>query len=191
MVLKNAVLIEVQLSDINIPTAPPSELQQESLILQGQLQPIYLREVDPEENDGFKYDVVDGRRRLVDLIATGKRSVMAFVYKKDSVSNSDLHLQALTLNSGKPNYMDEADHVAYLVEIEEYEVGELAAATNLSESTILNRLDLSKKLHPLYQECLRSGLIKVSSAYELVKISNLNDICRAPAGALQISLFVL
>ena len=161
---------EVEIAKIFIMEAPTSTLQQESLNLQGQLQPIRLVVVPPSDNAGYGYQIVDGRRRLVDLKAIGQTTVEALVYDEGSLSDEELHIQALTLNSGRPNFMDEADHVYFLMTECGYTVEHISTATNLSNSTILNRLDLRNKLLPEYQECLRSGEVKVSAAYELVKL---------------------
>ncbi len=166
---------KVSISEILVETAPESELQQESLGLQGQIEPIRLVEIDPQENDGFLFRVIDGRRRLVDIIKLGKLTVEALVYAQDSLGEEDIRVQALTLNSGKPNFMDEADHVSYLITECGYTVEDIAVAVNTSQSTILNRLDLKSKLYTPFQENLRSGTIRVSAAYELVKISKVEQ----------------
>lgn len=157
---------DVPMTKILTQVAPPNTVQQESLTLRGQRRPIRLW-----ENATGQFIIVDGRRRVVDLLKLEKSTVAALVYGVDELDEENLHLDALTLNSGDPNFMDEADHVYYLITECDYTVEDVASAASLSESTVLNRLDLYHKLIVDYQKALRCGNIKVSAAYELVKLS--------------------
>lgn len=189
----------VKISEIDRSTAPTNKEQQESLGLRGMRQPIRLWEY-PLDTSEYKYRVVDGRRRIEDWIALKQKEyqagmsidavdtveivslaedkilIGALVYNYDELDEENMHLDALTLNSGKNNYMDEADHISYLMTEETYTVEDVASSVNLSISTVLNRLDLIHKLIFEYQDKLRDGGIKVSAAHELVKISKESQI---------------
>lgn len=173
----------VKISEIDRTIAPTNKEQQESLGLRGMRQPVRLWGIASETSE-FKYRIVDGRRRIEDWIALKQKEsedgpdqsldkilIGALVYNHDELNEENMHLDALTLNSGKSNYMDEADHISYLMKEETYTVEDVASAVSLSISTILNRLDLINKLISEYQDKLRDGGIKVSAAHELVKVS--------------------
>lgn len=156
-------LKKIKIKDINIEVAPSNEMQQASLIETTQNEnPIQLR-----LNGNGKYDIIDGRRRVVDLIAIGKDTVWAIIKE---VSDAELAMQAIILNSGTANYMDEADHIYTLIQKHGMSIEAIAKKGNVTTQTIYDRLRLKEKLIPEIQEHLRAGTIKYSVALELTHL---------------------
>lgn len=154
----------VKISDIQIPKAPKNKLQQESLIKLNQLNPIKLR---LSKKEGFKYELVDGRRRLTDLIATGATEVEALI---EDIDNVQLALQGLALNSGTPNKMDEAIHIQTLLD-NGYTVKQISKSCNFPLQIVYNRIKLLN-LIPEIQELLLTGSKRIcySSAIQLANL---------------------
>lgn len=154
----------VKTSDILIPKAPKNKLQQESLIKLNQLNPIKLR---LSKKEGFKYELVDGRRRLTDLIATGATEVEALIEDIDNVQSA---LQALALNSGTPNKMDEALHIEVLLN-QQYTVEQISKTCNIPLQIVYNRIKLLNLL-PEIQDLLLAGDKKIcySNALRLASL---------------------
>lgn len=161
----NDVYMEVQLDKITPETVAPNDNLFESLQLTGETVNVVYLTLDPEA-EGM-YRVLSGRRRVYALREMGIESVQAIVREVD---NETFHIQSLIFNSGNPNYMGEAEHVAYLKENGKYTMEEIAAMVNLSESTVLSRYDLVTKLIPEFQEQLRDGRLKYSATIDLVKL---------------------
>lgn len=150
----------VDVSQINVVVAPSSKAQQLSLLELEQINPIRLR---PDGNG--RYDIVDGRRRLVDLIKIGRETVQAIV---EELTDAQLHSYALTLNSGTSNPMDEAEHIVYLIGLGHTQA-EIAQMCNWSEAKVSQRVRLLD-LIPEVKEQLRRGDTKVSAALILTKL---------------------
>ncbi len=150
----------VQISQINLPNAPKSKIRQQSLLQSGQVEPIRL------SPDGDKYNVIDGRRRLIDLIETGATEVLALV---EEVAELDAHWLALTLNGGTPNEMDEADHILYLAG-EGYTQKQIAERIGYSQGTVSQRLRLAERLTDEVKAKVRNGEVKPTTAQVLTKL---------------------
>lgn len=147
----------VAISKIVVEVAPSNKLQQTSLIeTDGNIQPIRLGY--NKEND--TYWLIDGRRRLVDLIELGKTEVSAIV--DENTSRDEGHLQALILNSGKPNQMDESDHIQHLLDAG-LTVKQISSKANVQQQIVYSRIKLQNLL-PEIKELLRSGKINYSAA---------------------------
>ena len=159
MKLNEKVSIEL----INIEIAPESVTRQESLNLMGQRNPIRLRK------NGNRFDIVDGRRRLTDLIKVGNKTVQALIFEEKELDDEALHADALILNSGTSNPLDEGRHIIWLKTQKGWSDEDVAATSNFSVSKIINLVALVERLLPQYQELLARGDIKVTAAYELVK----------------------
>lgn len=150
----------VNISDIKDVEAPQSKTQQLSLIERGQDNPIRLRPV----KDG--YEVIDGRRRLADMIGLGYDEVIAIVAE---TTNEESNWLALTLNSGTPNELDEAEHIMALLALG-YTQKIVAEKINYSQATISQRVRLCEKLCDELKEKLRIGEITYSTAIVATKL---------------------
>jgi ParB/RepB/Spo0J family partition protein len=160
MIFEEAVLVKY----IKPVVAPTSKSQQKSLLQQGQKQPIRLRLT---EDPDYIYEVTDGRRRVSDLIASGATTVMALI--ENNISDAQAHLDALILNAGKPNFMDEARHLKALQSKYNYSEAQLAEMTNYSASKINNLLQLCL-LIPEFQHSMLKGDLKQGAGRALAKL---------------------
>lgn len=159
MQLKNILV-----SEIKTDQAPLNKSMQMSLMEAEQKDPIKVRII---EDSIFKYEIVDGRRRLRSLIESGMTTVLAFVVTE--MDDRELALQALIGNSGTPNEYDEAKHILAL-ESAGYTGLQISKMTGYSNATISQRKKLVEKLHPLGQAKLQAGEIKVSTALTATKL---------------------
>lgn len=145
-------LLTIAVNDIEPVLAPKNKSQQTSLVTVGQRQPIRLM---PLKEGKYAYRVVDGRRRFTDLQQTGATEVLALV---DEVSEQGLHLDALTLNSGTTNFMDEALHIQQLKNNWNMSDADIAKVSNCSPSKINSLTQLLKLIQPLREMMLRGDL---------------------------------
>lgn len=149
------------IEDVNIELAPTSKIRQISLTSEGQVEPIRLR----PDDDG-RFDLIDGRQRLVDLIDLGETEVLALV---ESASDIELHTKALILNSGVGNPMDECLHILALTESGFTQVS-IAEKCSWSQAKVSQRLKLLE-LIPEFRQKLSGGEINVTTAMTLTKLS--------------------
>jgi len=157
-------LQEISIDKIKPELAPESGIQQKSLFLRGQRQPIRIRPIS--NGDGYAFAVVDGRRRLANLAARGEKTVLALIdYDLDE---TQARLDALTLNSGTRNPMDEAEHVRYLKNLGLTE-RQIAEQVGFSEPKV-NYLSKLFLLLPEFQTAIKRGELKISGALKLAKL---------------------
>ncbi len=152
-------LTTVELALVNVEAALGSTLRAASLIEQGQVDMVRLRPT----KDG-RYNITDGRRRIADLLSAGAKTVQAVV---EDVDETTVHLHALILNTGSPNKMDEAKHIAELQQAG-WTLEDLSRATGMSAGTLSNRVKLLS-LVPELQQRVNTGEVVYSAAYELSK----------------------
>ena len=158
-------LVTVPLDLIDLETAPESKIQQISLKLtNGNIDPVKL---GYNKSTG-RYWIINGRRRITDSLAIGSTDILAIVDKE--VDATEGHLQAILLNSGKPNQMDESDHIQNLLDSGKYNVKLISSVCNMQPQIIYSRLRL-QLLIPEFKELLRKGDIKYSAAIIIIKLS--------------------
>lgn len=158
--LDGKTLEEVRIDQINLEVAPQKKARQQSLVQQGQVDLICLRPTA----DG-RYDIVDGRRRLVDLKEIGAETVEALVEEMDDVT---LHVRALIYNTGTRNKLDEAEHMSQLL-AEGWTQADISEHCGLSGASVSNTLRLLD-LHPILKERLRDGSLCFSAAWNLARL---------------------
>jgi ParB/RepB/Spo0J family partition protein len=153
-------LKEIQVELVDDVVAAREKTIQLSLMEVGQKDPIKVR---PTKND--RYQLVDGRRRFLELRASGQESILALV---EEMSDKEAHIQALVLNSGTPNVMGEATHIAYLMGtgLTQDEISRMCSWSGSKVSSRLKLLDLI----PALQSELERGLMNVSAANALRKL---------------------
>lgn len=154
----------VNVEEVKARPAPESESLADSIGLVGQRDPINVR---PIQENGYLYEIASGNRRYWSLVAQGAEKVWVVILEADDMQFA---LDALSLNSGSPNFMDEADQIKILMEEHGFEKEEIAKTVGLSVSTVQDRIALYKKLIPEFQSRLRLGHLKYSAALELVKL---------------------
>jgi ParB/RepB/Spo0J family partition protein len=155
-------LKKIDISLIKPVSAPTNSLQQKSLLNVGQKQPIRVRKIEGE----YQYLVTDGRRRLADIALSGGKTILAIV---ENVSDVQAHLDALVLNSGKTNFMDEANHLKILKNKFKYTNKQLSELVNYSVTKIVNLLSLTD-LIPEFQFLMLKGELKQSGGKHLAKL---------------------
>lgn len=156
-------LQKISIDDINIENAPQSKVRQKSLLEMSQVEPVTLRLLK-----SGRYEIVDGRRRIVDLIANGVKEVLAIV--RDDLSDNDADLHALILNSGKSNEIDEASHIVRLIS-NGYSQSDIAKKTGWSQAKISKRIKLWNNLAPKLKALLQAGKMKYSAALAACALS--------------------
>jgi ParB/RepB/Spo0J family partition protein len=144
--------------------SPDAPQLADSLGLIGQRDPINVR---PMENGQYKYEIASGNRRFWSMVGQGVTEVWVVILPSDDVT---FYVDTLTLNSGTPNFMDEADSIRHLIEDEGMTKEEIAQTTSLSLSTVQSRVDLYEKLIPEFQRYMRVGQLKYSGTIDLVKL---------------------
>lgn len=169
-------LRNIQIAEIKTDEVPLNLTLKESLFEIDQKDPIKVRKY---ENGIFKYEIVDGRRRLKALAESGQTQVLALVVNE--MDDTELSIQALVANSGQPNPMDEARHMAKLRE-QGYDGKQIAKTSGYSQGRVSQTLKLVDCLIPELQELVSLGEMKISAAYETAKLPKdrqndiLNDI---------------
>jgi len=158
----NLELVDVR--RIKSRPAPDSSGLEESLGMVGQRDPINVR---PLTENGFDYEIVSGNRRFHSLVQQNAEKVWVVILEVD---NMEFALDGLILNSGTPNFMDEADHIKELIERHSHSKTEIAQTVGWSLSTVQQRVDLYEKLIDKFQEKLRWGEITYSATINLVKL---------------------
>lgn len=103
-------LKNIELEKIIKETAPVDEELIVSLSETEQYEPIKVT-LKPDTD---MYMLIDGRRRVEAAELLGWTQITAIII--NDVSPEELHLRALVANAGKPNPMDECDHMLYLQE---------------------------------------------------------------------------
>jgi hypothetical protein len=156
-------LKQVEISLIDIEDAPTNKFQQRSLIeTGGNIEPVRLGKLED------RYWVINGRRRLTDLIVNGQTFVLAIV--DDDIDNVVGHLQALILNSGKPNQMDESNHIQSLLDSGDYDIKQISKICNMQLQIVYSRLRLQKLIQP-FKDLLQKGEINYSAGIVITKLS--------------------
>ncbi len=154
-------VLKVPIELIDIEDAPQSKAQQASLMEMDQVAPVYLNKI------GERYKIVDGRRRIVDLIANGVTEVFALV--DENVIGSELAWKALILNASSHNEMDEADHIIKLLGLGQTQ-SSIAKCIGYSPATVNQRIRLTERLSSVLQSKLRRGKMKYSAAQMATKM---------------------
>lgn len=155
-------LKNIPIDQIEIPNVPLDQDLLTSLVETDQKDPI---KVVP---NGKTYRVNSGKRRVRALKATGAKSVLALVVY-DMEDDQEFALQALISNAGKPNPMDEADHMMTLKEAG-YTQKQIAKEIGYSEGRVSYTLKFKTHLCPILQEMLRIGEINLMTATEATKL---------------------
>lgn len=148
-------LINVPIELINNVPAPTQKARQQSLIELGQVDPVRLR---PAE-DG-RFSIVDGRRRIANLIANKAQEVKALVEFIDD-DQADLHALALNI-SRSPSPMIEARKSGGLIE-KGYTQQQIAQMLGVTQGFISQRLGLLD-LIPVLQTRLELGQMTLTAA---------------------------
>jgi len=155
-------LKRVKISDVDIETSPLEKLTQASLLEIGQKDPIKL-----SLNKNGRYKIIYGRRRLTALIANDQNTVLAIIV--ENIDDTELAIQALVENSGKPNPIDEARHLITL-QAAGHTLEQIGKMVGYSTASISQRSKLAEKLHPNLQDLCAKGNIKISGAIEITKL---------------------
>lgn len=156
-------LKNIKIEEIKTDMVPLVLTLKESLLEIEQKDPIKVREY---VNGTYQYEIVDGRRRLKALYDSGETNVLALVIK--NMDDTELSINALVGNSGQPNPMDEAYHMANLKE-QGYTGEQIAKVSGYSQSRISLTLKLLS-LIPELQLLLSKGEMKFSAGYEAAKL---------------------
>ncbi len=154
----------VSVEEIKARPAPESESLADSIGLVGQRDPINVR---PIKENGYLYEIASGNRRYWSLVAQGQEEVWVVILDADDMQ---FCLDALVLNSGTPNFMDESDQIRVLIEEYGYTKEEVSRTVGLSLSTVQSRVDLYEKLIEEFRGQVRLGHIKYSATIDLVKL---------------------
>lgn len=148
-------LLNVPIDLINDVPAPVAKARQLSLIELGQIEPIRLR---PATNG--RYDIVDGRRRVAEMVANGEKNIKALVEFLDDTQSA---LHALALNISRSHSpMVEARLLASLLEHGHTQQG-IAKKLGVTQGLISQRLGLLD-LIPELQSRLVLGTMTMSAA---------------------------
>ncbi len=151
----------ISIESIKDTPAPTSKARQQSLIELGQIEPIRLRAID-----AGLYEIIDGRRRLADLIANGAIEVEAFI---ETIDDARAALHGLVLNVSRSHSpMVEARLLAQLIE-KGYTQQQLAVILGVSQGLIAQRLGLLD-LTPELQEALELGRMTLTAARSARKL---------------------
>lgn len=150
----------IQIDLINDVPAPISKARQNSLIELGQVDPVRLR---PTAEGRF--DIVDGRRRVVNLLAAGVEVVTALV---ESLSDSQSAFHSLALNiSRSPSPMTEARLIAEL--LKKYTQQEISKMLGVTQALISQRVGLLDLVAEL-QDRLEVGEMTLTAARAAKKL---------------------
>lgn len=157
-------LLEVPIDQIKCREAAPSEELSISLLERGQRDPINVR---PIKEGPYRFEIASGNRRFWSLVGQGAETVWVCIIEATDV---EFALDALTLNSGTPNFLDEAEQIVTLME--EYGVTKeaIAKSSGMAISTVDFRIRLITRLHSGFQEMMRGGSITYSAALQLLKL---------------------
>ena len=157
-------LKNVLLSEIKVPETPPDEILQESLFEEQQKKPVELRPID---DPVYKYEIIDGRRRFLSLLNLEAQTVLAEIWF--DVDDTEFHKRALIGNSGKPNPIDEADHMLAL-KCQGYTQESIGKLTGYSPGRISTTIKIAEKLHPNLKVLARQGKMNISACVEATKL---------------------
>ena len=155
----------IRVCNIKPPEVPKSQrAMQKSLIEVGHVEPIKVRMItDPS----YTYEIVYGRRRFMALKAIeGMTEIRCLVV--DEMSDERLSIEALVENSGTPNPMDEACHMADL-QVQGYTLEQIGRISGYSAGRISSTIKLLN-LHDDVQEKVRKGQIGISAAQRLANL---------------------
>lgn len=134
-----------------------------SLEDRGQLMPVL---VNAPEDARQPFRVIDGRRRIAALRASGATDVMARVYRVDPLVESALAATANAVRSANPE--NELEAIERLAEAG-FDDAQIARATGLRVQTIRKRRRL-EVLPVDVREGIRSGKVAVGIADRIVKL---------------------
>jgi len=138
-------LLIIPIELINGVPAPTNKARQQSLIEIGQIDPVRLRPT----SDG-RFDIVDGRRRIANLLEVGHVEVSALV---EIITDSQAALHALVLNVSRSHSpMVEARLIAQLMQTHtQKEVAKMLGVTQGFISQRLGLLDLIPELQSRFE----------------------------------------
>lgn len=153
--------ILISLIDLDVSVSATSKAQQRSLLKAGQVGPIRLQRLD-----NGRYAIIDGRRRVANLKATGATEVLTLVQRID---NTTATYQALILNMSRSySPMTEARLIGKL-KAEGHTDKQIAETLGVSKSLVVQRERLLD-LHPILQEKLQAGLMTLAAAKQALKL---------------------
>lgn len=159
--------MDVPISEILVDTVKTKEGRRRSHSILGTVTDVILNKV-PLVEKGKKYRVIDGRKNINDLMAVGKKTVRAKVYKNLPVNIGGYILLVSNFQrSASP--IVEAEAIEELMKLGET-ITQISEMTGISVSRLQQRQSLLKKLPKEIAEMLRRAEIPESTARKIMSL---------------------
>ncbi len=160
-------MMDVPISEILVDEVKTKEGRRRSHSKLGTITEVKLNQMSMIE-EGKNYRVIDGRKNINDLIAGGKETVRAKVYK-NLPANIDRYILLVSNFQRSASPIVEAEAIEELIKLGNT-ITEISEITGISPSRLQARRSLLKKLPKEIAELLRRAEIPESTAKKIVSL---------------------